>query len=100
MNTIDSTYDLELDKAISTIKKQKAKSILLQLPDGLKPKATEIAKILEKQTKANIMIWFGSCYGACDIPQDKLIEKEVDLIIQFGHSAWNYNKKDNISTIK
>ena len=99
MDVIDNTYDLELGKAITTIKKQKAKSVLLQLPDGLKPKATKIAKHLEEKTKANIMIWFGSCFGACDLTQDKLIEKEIDLIIQFGHSAWPYKDK-NIDVVR
>lgn len=86
-------YDLELEKAIKTINKEKAKKVLIQLPDGLKNRATEIADILEKQTKAKILIWFDTCYGACDLP----LETErlgIDLIIQFGHSVWNYNRKD------
>ncbi len=76
-------YDLELDRAASEIKKQKAKIVAIQLPDGLKPKAGEIAKELESKTKAKIMIWLGSCYGACDIPNAK-----ADLLIQWGHSEW------------
>jgi len=83
-------YDLELKKVIKTIKKQKPKSVLLQLPDGLKPQAMEIVDELEKSTDAKIMIWQGSCFGACDIPLDV----DVDLIIQFGHSAWPYKRKD------
>ncbi len=77
-------YNLELNKAIEEIKKIKAKTVLVQLPDGLKPKATEIIKELEKNTKAKFFIWLGSCYGACDIPK-----ADVDLLIQFGHSKWH-----------
>ena len=77
-------YDLELNKAIKEIKKQKAKSVLIQLPDGLKPRAKEIADTLEKQTKAKIFIWLGSCYGACDYPD----LKGIDLLIQWGHSRF------------
>ena len=39
-------YDLELDRVVNEIKKQKAKRVLVQLPDGLKPKAKEIVDVL------------------------------------------------------
>ena len=32
-------YNLELEKAADAIKKEKAKRVCIQLPDGLKPKA-------------------------------------------------------------
>lgn len=82
-------YDLELDKAVDEIKKEKAKTVLIQLPDGLKPKANEIKEFLAKKVDKNtkILFWAGSCFGACDIPtQAKNLG--VDLIIQFGHSEW------------
>jgi 2-(3-amino-3-carboxypropyl)histidine synthase len=77
-------YNLELEKAVKEIKKAKAKTVLIQLPDGLKPKAKEIQEFLQKNTKAEILIWGGSCFGACDIPNFK-----ADLLIQWGHAAWN-----------
>ena len=79
-------YNLELEKAIKEIKKSKARTVLLQLPDGLKPKATEIASFLEKNTKATIFIWLDSCYGSCDLPN----VKDIDLLIHFGHSKWPF----------
>lgn len=81
-------YNLELEKAIDKIKKEKAKLVCIQLPDGLKPKAKEIAEKLEAETNADIVIWMSSCFGACDIPAH--IEKlGFDLLIQFGHSEWS-----------
>ncbi len=77
-------YDLELEKAAENIIKEKAKLVCIQLPDGLKEKATEISKYLEEKTKATIIIWLGSCWGACDIPV-----LDVDLLIQWGHSDWS-----------
>lgn len=80
-------YDLELGKAASEIKKQNARKVCIQLPDGLKPMAGEIKNELEAKTGAEIIIWLGSCFGACDIP----IQAEslgIDLMIQFGHSQW------------
>jgi len=79
-------YSLELEKVVKEIKKTKAKTVCIQLPDGLKPKATYISDYLEKHTKAKILIWMGSCYGACDTPNVK-----ADLLIQWGHSKWRKN---------
>jgi len=76
-------YDLELEKVIKTIKKEKPKTILIQLADGLKPRATEIVDKLQKHTKAKIYISLDSCFGACDIPKAK-----IDLIIHFGHNEF------------
>jgi 2-(3-amino-3-carboxypropyl)histidine synthase len=82
-------YDLELDKVVEKIKKEKAKTVLIQLPDGLKPKAKEIKEFLtgkiDKNTK--LLFWADSCFGACDIPTSAK-NADVDLIIQFGHSEW------------
>ena len=76
-------YNLELDKAADEIRKTNAKTVCIQLPDGLKPKAKEIADYLENKTKAKIMIWAGSCFGGCDVPK-----LDVDLLIQWGHAEF------------
>lgn len=80
-------YNLELNKAIKEIKKQKAKKVCIQLPDGLKPKAQEIADKIEKQTQ--VFIWLNSCFGACDVPEH-IKKLGIDLLIQWGHSEWKY----------
>jgi len=80
-------YDLELEKAVAEIKSSNAKLVCVQLPEGLKPKAKDIAERIENDTTARAVIWMGSCFGACDVP----IEVErlgVDLLIQWGHSSW------------
>jgi 2-(3-amino-3-carboxypropyl)histidine synthase len=76
-------YNLNLNKVIIEIKDNKASSVCIQLPDGLKPKAKEITKQIEKQTDAKVVIWLGSCFGACDTPK-----LDVDLLIQWGHSKF------------
>ena len=80
-------YELELAKACEEIKKTKAKRVCVQLPDGLKPQAEKIAKELKEKTDADIIIWLGSCFGACDIPK-QVEDLKVDLLIQWGHSEW------------
>ena len=82
-------YDLELSKAVKTIKNQNAKVVCIQLPDGLKRYAKDIQQKLEKETNAKIIIWLGSCFGACDVPV-QIKKLGVNLLIQWGHSAWKY----------
>lgn len=80
-------YDLELEKAISKIKEEGSRLVCIQLPDGLKPYATDIQQQIEKSTSAKVVIWAGSCYGACDVPLE-VQRLGVDLLIQWGHSEW------------
>ncbi len=87
LKELEKTYELDLDRVISEIKKNRAKLVLLQFPDGLKQYATSIVDFLEEKTKAEFLIWFGSCYGACDIPQGlENLKPKIDLVIQFGHN--------------
>ena len=77
--------DLELATLFDKIKLSKAKKVLIQLPDGLKPKAQEIQEEVSRKFPAvKLTFWAGSCYGACDVPN----VKDFDLLVQFGHSEW------------
>jgi len=84
---IQEKYDLELDKVINQIKKQKAKLVLLQFADGLKPCATTIVDFLDEKFKGRVefLIWLGSCFGACDTPTG-IDNLEIDLVVQVGHN--------------
>ena len=81
-------YKLELDKLIHTIEKQKAKQVLIQLPDGMKHKADKVVDAIEKNTSSKAFIWFGDCYGACDLPLGMDI-LNIDLVVQWGHNRFN-----------
>ena len=84
LKILNQDYNLELNKIIRTIKTQKPRVVLIQLPDGLKQYSITIIDYLkEKFPKTKFKIWLGTCFGACDIPQT-----DSDLIIQFGHSPW------------
>lgn len=80
-------YKLELEKAKELILKEDAKLVVIQLPDGLKPKGKIITDYLQEHTKAQVIIWAGSCFGACDYPRH-LKDFKVDLLIAWGHSKW------------
>ena len=77
-------YNLEVDRIVAEAKKIKAKSIILHLPDGLKPKALELVRELEKKTGATVSVWAASNFGACDMPK---LPDDYDLLVTFGHSS-------------
>ena len=81
-------YKLELDKVVSEIKNRNATQVLIQLPDGLKTESNKICDHIEANTSAKVFIFFGSCFGACDLPLGLDILK-IDLMIQFGHNRFN-----------
>ncbi len=83
-------YNLELERAVKEIKKAKARTVCVQLPDGLKPVADDIVNYLEKNTDAEVSIWLDSCFGACDVPQ-----LDVDLLIQWGHTEFPWKKQND-----
>ena len=84
---INEEYELELGKVVQIIKRDGAKKVVLQFPDGLKPYAVCVAEEVEKKSGSEIMIWFGTCFGACDVPLE--VEKlGIDLIVQFGHTKF------------
>ncbi len=84
---INEDYDLELERVVAEIKKHKAKKVLVQLGEGLKPRSIEIQEhILTQIPNCQIYFWLNSCYGKCDIPE--ILDSKTndfDLLIQFGH---------------
>ena len=80
-----SLYDMDLDRAIRKINSIDAKAVGLQFPEGLKTQATKIAKIIEKETDAIVIISGDPCFGACDVSDWKM-KGSVDLIIHYGHT--------------
>lgn len=81
-------YDLELEKALAKIKETKAKTVCIQLPDGIKPEAQKIVDLISLKTGARALIWLGSNFGACDIPLG-LQRMNVDLLISWGHNQFH-----------
>jgi len=84
----EEIYDLELEKVVTEIKAHKAKKVLIQLGEGLKPRALEIQEHIQSKLGdiCKIHFWLSSCYGKCDIPE--IIDSknnDYDLLIQFGH---------------
>jgi len=61
--------------------------ILLQVPEGLKTKATEIAAKLEKAGN-EVIISAEPCYGACDIKVAEAKMLGCQRIVHYGHTKF------------
>jgi len=80
-------FDFEEERIKQEIQKIGAKCVLLQMPQGLKPDAARVAKIVEKMGVL-ALISADPCYGACDIATDEAESLGADLVIHFGHSKF------------
>ena len=73
-------YDLELGRVKDYVKP--GQRVMIQLPSGLRQYWELIANTVLEQG-AEPVIWAGSCYGACDLP-----DYDCDLLIHFGHEEF------------
>jgi len=83
LKDLEEKYELELDRVVREIGDKNVKSVLLQLPDGLKPYGLVICDYVSKRCSCDVRLWLGDCFGACDLP-----DSDVDLVVQFGHAKW------------
>ena len=65
-------YDMDLDKVIRKINSKDAKTVGLQFPEGLKMQAVKIARKIEEETEATVIISGDPCFGACDVGDWKM----------------------------
>ncbi len=77
-------YNFKLDKVNKELEDKGYKKVLLQLPEGLKPKAYDIANSL----KAEVFVSGEPCWGACDLAINDAKELQVDAIVIFGHAPF------------
>lgn len=83
LEDLEEKYELELDRILGEIEEAGAKTVLLQLPDGLKPWGLVLSDYISEKSGADVRIWLGDCFGACDLP-----DSSCDLVVQFGHAEW------------
>ncbi len=63
--------------------------ILLQFPEGLKQKALEHAKALEREGN-EVFISASPTFGACDLAIDEAKNLKADKLIHFGHAEFHH----------
>ncbi len=92
-------YDIDFDEIAKRINEKKYDKVAIQIPDGFKMHALEIADLLHEKTGAEIYIWGGSTYGACDIPTG-LEKLGIKMIIQFGHARFRADEIKHPTEVK
>lgn len=84
---LPSNYNFEIHKTIWRIKEIKAKTVALQMPEGLLMFATTIADIIEDFTGADSIIMGDVTYGACCVDDYTARALNADLLVHYGHSC-------------
>ncbi|MEA3229691.1 MAG: diphthamide biosynthesis enzyme Dph2 [archaeon] len=79
--------DIDIKTIKNALNKHKAKKAAIQVPEGLKTRALEIADAVEK-LGVETVIAADPCFGACDIPDYQMKMLGCDIIIHFGHSQF------------
>lgn len=80
-----TNYQFNIHQILDEIREKGAKIVGLQFPEGLKVHATELARKIENETGAMVLISGDPCYGACDL-SDNVMDGIVDLLVHFGHT--------------
>jgi len=78
---------IDTGKIKEAIKVHKAKTVAIQIPEGLKTKALEIYDAVEALGVKAVIV-ADPCFGACDIPDFQMKELGCDMIIHFAHSQY------------
>ena len=92
-------FDLQIDTIESWIRGRGFASVALQLPEGLKLRATELSDVIFKDTGAKVVILGYPCYGACDLFTD--YRRYAEALVHFGHSPIpNLPQDDNVLYIE
>ena len=74
--------ELRTEKVIREIKERRASVVGLQMPEGLKTRALEMARQLEEATGCQVIVLGDPCYGACDLYSSD----GIDLLVHVGHT--------------
>ena len=78
-------YNLDLDYMIREVQNHQAKKVMIQLPEGIKPRVLEIVTPLQR-IGVEAIVSGDPCYGACDLADQEALALGVDMLIHFGHS--------------
>lgn len=79
-------FNFEESRLKDEIKKQGAKRVLIQLPEGLKVDGPRLAVVVA-EAGALAIVSSDPCYGACDLVFHDAESLGVDLVVHYGHSG-------------
>lgn len=84
---LPSNYNFEIHKTVWNIKKQNAKRVALQMPEGLLIYSLIIADILEQFCGVETIVMGDVSYGACCIDDYTARSLDCDFIVHYAHSC-------------
>lgn len=84
---LPTNYNFEIHKTIWHVRKNNAKCIALQFPEGLLMFSCIIADIIEASTQATTIIMGDVTYGACCVDDLTAITLGADMMVHYGHSC-------------
>ena len=79
-----SRYLVDFDAIAASARSRHARRVAVQLPEGFRAFAAEIARRVSEYTGAEVIIDSEHCFGACDIPTH--LFGQADMVVQFGHT--------------
>jgi 2-(3-amino-3-carboxypropyl)histidine synthase len=81
--------DWEIQRILDEIERRKCRTVVLQLPEGLKKDAVRVAGELEEKGNVKVVVSADPCYGACDLTSFR-----GDLLVHFGHAPISMPDED------
>lgn len=84
---LPANYSFEIHKTVHHVRKNKAKMVALQMPEGLQMFACTIADIIERFTDALTVIMGDVTYGACCVDDYTAVALGCDMLVHYGHSC-------------
>ncbi len=81
-----SSLEVDVQALLEELRTRRARLVALQLPEGLKRRAEELAGLIESGTDATVIVSADPCYGACDLMDDELRALGVDQVVHLGHA--------------
>ena len=91
-------FNLRLDDITDWIRDKRLSSVAVQLPEGLKIRATEIADHIFSETNVPVVIIGDPCHGACDMYVN--YRDIADGLVHFGHSPISPLSDENVLFIE
>ncbi|MCK5292117.1 MAG: diphthamide biosynthesis enzyme Dph2 [Thermoplasmata archaeon] len=81
--------DWEIQRILDEIERRGSRTVVLQLPEGLKKDAARVAGKLEERGNVTVVVSADPCYGACDLTAFR-----GDLLVHFGHAPISVPDED------
>ena len=83
--------NFEIPKLVRELKKRKPKKVLVQLAEGIKQNANEIAQVFDN-LKIDVIFSGESEWGGCSIAIQEAEALKCDLLVHFGHAKFINSK--------